>query len=273
MTRNGLVKELLPTRKQSVNGIAVVFALLGLISGNPAYAELFADPNGKVAKSANWVRVNDPYIEFHTGPGAGYPIVFVVERGDSVEILKEKTGWFKVITEAGKSGWVNRYQMEKTLFETGAEFTVTDINKDDFENRTFEGGVGIGDFQGGRLMSLSLGYRFSQTLTSEVSLYQVNGNFSSSQLVSIGFVNQPFNHWKVSPFMFLGTGIIRTSPKTALVQSEDRTDQVVTVGLGLKAHLTKRFIFRIEYKEHIVLTNRSRNEKIDEWKTGFSVFF
>ena len=35
---------------------------------------------------------------------------------------------------------------------------------------------------------------------------------------------------------------------------------------------SKRFIFRVEYKHHTVLTSRDDNEEIDEWIAGFSVF-
>ena len=39
------------------------------------------------------VAVADPYLEMHTGPGRGYPIFHVVDRGDSVQIVKQKTYW------------------------------------------------------------------------------------------------------------------------------------------------------------------------------------
>jgi hypothetical protein len=38
-------------------------------------------------------------------------------------------------------------------------------------------------------------------------------------------------------------------------------------------YLTDRFILRVEYKRHTVLTSRDDNEEIDQWKAGFSVFF
>lgn len=230
-----------------------------------------ASPNIESVK--NWVEVKDPYIELHTGPGVGYPIVFVVEKGGSVEVLKEKTSWFKVVTKNGKSGWVSRDQMENTLHLTGEKFVVTDVGEDEFGGRTFEAGVAIGDFAGARLTSIDLGYRFSTNLSAEVSLSQVNGNFSNSQFLSAGIVNQPFAHWRVSPFVFLGYGVIETTPKTTLVQSKNSTNQLVSVGLGVKIYLTDRFIWRVDYKQHVVLTNRSDNEIVNEWKTGFSVFF
>jgi uncharacterized protein YgiM (DUF1202 family) len=31
--------------------------------------------------------VTEPYLELHTGPGRGYPVQQVVERGESVRVL------------------------------------------------------------------------------------------------------------------------------------------------------------------------------------------
>ncbi|MGI9329960.1 MAG: SH3 domain-containing protein, partial [Gammaproteobacteria bacterium] len=40
------------------------------------------------------VVVTDPYVDVHSGPGGGYPIFHVVERGEEVEVLKRRTDWF-----------------------------------------------------------------------------------------------------------------------------------------------------------------------------------
>ncbi len=61
------------------------------------------------------VQVAEPYLELSTGPGRGYPVFHVVDRGELVEVLKRKTDWFKVRTGKGKEGWVRREDMELTL--------------------------------------------------------------------------------------------------------------------------------------------------------------
>ena len=255
------------------NSVALAATLILALMSPALVVQADTTLENEANETQNWVEVTDPYIEFHTGPGQRYPIVYVVEKGESVEVDKEKTGWFKVTNQEGKSGWVNRSQMEKTLHLDGKKFIVTDIGEDEFSQRVIEAGVAIGGFEGASAMSVYMDYRFSETLSAEISLNQINGSFSNSKLISVGFINQPFSHWKVSPFMFLGSGVIQTTPNTTLVQSEQRTDQIVTVGIGVKAYLTKRFVLRAEYKEHIVLTDRSENEVVGEWKTGFSVFF
>ena len=37
------------------------------------------------------VSVADPYLELRTGPGRGYPVFHVVDRGETVEIMKRRT--------------------------------------------------------------------------------------------------------------------------------------------------------------------------------------
>ena len=53
----------------------------------------------------------------------------------------------------------------------------------------------------------------------------------------------------------------------------DRTDSVAHAGAGVRAYLTRRFVFRAEYKAYVVFTSRNDNEEIREWKAGFSFFF
>jgi hypothetical protein len=77
----------------------------------------------------------------------------------------------------------------------------------------------------------------------------------------------------VSPYFTIGGGIIRVDPHTTIVQAEDREDEIVNAGIGANLYLSDRFIVRMEYKRHTVLTSRDDNEEIDQWKAGFSIFF
>ena len=76
------------------------------------------------------VTVDDPYIEMHTGPGKGYPIFHVVDRGDSIEVIKRRTDWFLIRTVAGKEGWASRAQMELTLQPSGERTEIKDTTID-----------------------------------------------------------------------------------------------------------------------------------------------
>ena len=60
------------------------------------------------AADAEQVVIQDPYLEFHTGPGRGYPIFYVVDRGEEVSLLRRRTDWIKVRSDRGREGWVHR---------------------------------------------------------------------------------------------------------------------------------------------------------------------
>jgi len=225
------------------------------------------------ADDIQYVVVADPYIEMHTGPGAGYPITHVVERDEEIGIIKRRTDWFLVRAPRELEGWVHMDQLEQTLQPSGAAVVIPAATLEEFRRHRWEVGVMAGDFGGATSVSLYGGYTFSRHLSVEVSAGQVLGNVTDGWTVGVDLVHTFVPEWRVSPFFSLGTGIIHIEPKGTSAQSLDRTDQVATVGAGIKAYLTRRFIFRAEYKGYVVFSSRNDNEDVDEWKAGFAVFF
>ena len=219
------------------------------------------------------VKVADPYLEMRSGPGERYPIFYVVDRDDFVEVLKRKTDWFQIRTRKGKLGWVNRTQMEKTLTPAGENTKFADVSLDDFTSRRWELGMVGGIFNSAPVMTLYGGYALMPKLSAEFSISQVVGEFSSSQLMNLNLMAQPFNEWRYSPFFTLGIGQIETKPKVTLIQAQDSSDFVAHVGIGIKAYLTRRFILRAEFKNYVGFSSDDDNEEFREWKAGFAFFF
>jgi len=102
---------------------------------------------------------------------------------------------------------------------------------------------------------------------------QILGDFSDGVMGTANILMYPFPGWRVSPYFTIGTGIININPQTTIVQAQDRTDEIVHAGAGANIYLSKRFLLRVEYKRHTLLTSRDDNEEINQWKAGFSIFF
>ncbi len=219
------------------------------------------------------VTVADPYLEMRTGPEDGYPIFHVVDRGESVEILMQRTDWFKVRTEKGKEGWVDRAQMVLTLKPDGSAVSFAELGIEDFTNAKWETGLLAGDFGGANIVSLYGGYSLNPNVSVELWGSQILGNFSNAWMLSANVVHEAFPEWRVSPFFTLGAGVIHTKPKSTIIQGPDRTDQIGHVGAGLRVYATRRFLLRAEYKSYVVFTSRDENEEVEEWKVGFAFFF
>ncbi len=221
----------------------------------------------------NLVQVYDPYIEMHTGDGRGFPIFHVIDRNEWIEILLQRTDWFKVRTENGVEGWVARGQMLQTLNPDGAKVEIKEASQEDYINRKWENGILGGDFGGAYIITAYTGYHLTENISTEVSLSQVLGNLSSSVMLAFHLVHEPFPEWTVSPFFTLGTGIIDTTPRSSLALARDSRDNLTHWGLGARMHLTKRFLVRLNYNNYVVYTSRNNNEEFTEWKAGFAFFF
>lgn len=219
------------------------------------------------------VRITEPYIELHTGPGRGYPIFHVVDRDELVEVIKRRTDWFMLRTAKGKEGWARRSAMEQTLTPAGENTGFAEANFGDFSRRRWEAGVMTGDFEGASIITSYAGYMVNNNLSVELQLSQAFGNFSDALIGSINLLAQPFPEWRLSPYFLLGTGAIYTDPKVTLVNETDRTEQITNVGVGMRWYLTRRFIVRAEYQNHVILQKTNDNQEIDEWKAGVAFFF
>lgn len=219
------------------------------------------------------VVVTDAYAEMHTGPGHSHPIFHVVEKGETLHITKRYTDWYKARTLKGKVGWVHRDELRDTLGLQGEEIVFNEADREAYRDRTWELGVGGGSFSGSRSLSTYLGLHMTRNLSTELRYTQAFGSFSNSKLLALNILHEPFPDWKVSPFFTLGSGVIRINPSSDIVQTEERDNSVLTVGGGFLFYVSRSFLFRVEYNDHTLLTERESNEEVDEWKAGFSVFF
>lgn len=235
-------------------------------------------------------KVTQAYIELHTGPGRGFPVFHVVERGDKVQMLIQRTDWIKVRTMpfgpmdfnrkgepiAGsntKEGWVHVSEMTLTVDNDGKSAVPPGPNFEDLSEPYLELGMMVGVFENSDAVSGYLNYQFTRNLGIEIEASEDYGNFSSGSNLAVTLSHQPFPHWRYSPFFALGGGERETSPRSTIVGTEDRTDGFLTVGGGLRVYLGSRFLLRLQYKRYTILTNRDDDEEVDEWKLGLSAYF
>jgi hypothetical protein len=225
------------------------------------------------------VQVADPFLELHTGPGRGYPVTQVVERGATVEILARRTDWFHVRAESGVKGWVSRSDMARTLEGTGELLPLPNPSLTDFTNHDWEFGAEVGDFGGANAISAYAGYSLNESLAAELHLSHILGTQSNQYIADIGLVHSIIMPdvrilRRFTPFVGLGTGVLLVEPKARFAQQlESRTDQIAYVGAGFKFYLARQFFARAEYRWHVVFTNRDDNQEVEEWKAGFAFFF
>src|SRR6202521_619479 len=88
--------------------------------------------------------VAEPYLEMHSGPGRGFPVVYVVGRDEIVTVLYSRTDWFKVRAPRGQEGWARRSELALTKLESGEPAPIPPYP--DFATHRWEIGAGYGVF-------------------------------------------------------------------------------------------------------------------------------
>lgn len=241
----------------------------GLAAALLAFVALAAAP----ARAAERVQVADPYLELRTGPGRGYPIFHVAAREEWVEILLRHTDWFKVRTANGREGWVHRTQLETTLTEAGSRKTFRDVLLDDYLQRRLELGAAYGRFKAEPMLKIWTAYRFSDALTVEGTIGQVQGVFSGTDFWHLSLNAEPWSDRRLSPFFGIGVGRFKNIPNASLVGALPTNANLSHASLGLRYHLTERFVARADYSFYTAFVADTRSIEYRAVTAGLSFFF
>jgi hypothetical protein len=253
---------------------ALTHTLASLCLSAGAVAGLLASmPVRATEPSEERVQITDPYIELRTGPGRGYPIYFVAAREQWISIELRHTDWFKVRTEGGKVGWVSREQLETTLTEAGGKKPFRDVVLDDYLHRRLELGAAWGRFKTEPMLKLWTGYKLGETLSVEGTVGQVQGVFSGTNFWHINVQTEPWSDQRFSPFFGIGVGRFRNIPNTSLVGAQPSNSNLANATLGLKYHLTDRFVVRMDYSYYTAYLSDTRTGEYRALSAGISFFF
>jgi len=219
------------------------------------------------------VQITDPYIELRSGPGRGYPIFFVAPRNDWIEIELRHTDWFKIRTEDNKVGWVSRQQLESTLTAAGAAKSFRDVLLDDYLSRKVQLGVGWGHFKSEPMLKLWTSYRFSDTLSIEGTIGQVQGVFSGTDLWHVDVLIEPWSDHRFSPFFGVGVGKFKNFPNLSLIGAQDTNAKLAVARMGVRYYLSERFVMSGDYALYTAFLNDLRTTQYQAWTLGLSFFF
>ena len=217
--------------------------------------------------------MTEPYISIYTGPGVGYPIFLDLERGSWLVVQDKQVDWYEVVTDKGDRGWVKYSELAKTVTADGQLVNLANATQEDFENRSWELGALWGEVDSASLFTLYSGFAFNSNLSTELSISQMIGSLSTSELYTASLIAHPFPEWRVSPYFTIGTGLIKTRTNTTLVQERDKEDRTGSVGFGVRAYLTRSFFLRAEYSELIIYTSTNDYEELELWSIGVGSFF
>jgi len=257
----------MPIRPGMRIAAAALFTACSLLRPLPAAA---ADG---AADNSEKLQVADAFIELHTGPGRGYPVFFVAARHEWITIELRHTDWYRVRAAGGQVGWVQRAQLETTLTEAGGLKTFRDVLVDDYLNRKVELGAGWGRFKSEPMLKIFTAWRWADTLGVEATIGQVQGVFSGTDFWHVNLNIEPWSDQRLSPYLGVGLGKFRNIPNSSLVDATTTNAKLAVAGVGLRYHLSDRFVARIDYGLYTAFVADTRSTEYRAVTLGLSFFF
>jgi len=223
------------------------------------------------------LEVIDPYIEVHTGPGRGYPIFYVIEQGESVDVLKRRAGWYEVRSHNGKTGWAASAQISRTLQATGEPADLPSVSFGDYLKNRWRigftsGEMFSGELDGADLFSATASYRFYSWLGTEIEIGKIFNSGVEGDFYNANILVEPFSRWRLSPELLLGRGVMSLDSQPELTPLDMDDSDFTNYGLGLNYYLGRNFVIRGEYRRYSASTDDDK-VKLESWKIGFNTFF
>jgi hypothetical protein len=251
----------------------LIFALLFFTSHVFFTSQVFAKSEREPVK----LEVIDAYVEVHSGPGRGYPVFYVIEQGESVEVITRRPGWYEVRAQNGKTGWTTAAQISRTLQTTGEPADLPNVSYGNYLKNRWRMGFNTGKFSSGELegsdtFSLTAGYRPLSWAGIELEGGQFFSSDVKGNFYGLNILIEPFSQWKLSPLLIVGRGTLNTEVQPGLVPLNIDASDFNHAGLGLNYYLGRNFVFTGEYRSYSVSTKKS-NERLEAWTIGFNTFF
>jgi hypothetical protein len=215
--------------------------------------------------------VTQPFLEMHSGPGRGYPVVYVIGRDETVTVLYSRTDWYKVRAPRGQEGWARREDLARTALPSGEPAPIPPYP--DFVSHRFEVGAGYGVYDRENLVSAYADFGLTDSIDLEAVVQQAFGTIDNRVVGSIGLRHTFLPEWKwFSPTAGLGTAYQHIADKAPPAPRESG-NQMAYVSLGARGFITQRFMWRADWRHYVVFNNLNVYEDLEEWKFGLAVFF
>lgn len=233
----------------------------------------------------------EPYLNIHTGPGKNYPVFYIAQHGEIIEVQKRRNEWFKVHLSVNgnriKSGWVHRNAIGLTTLNILVDDSVSNISnskkkivlaKDEpllstLFNPNHYFGFNYGQMSAADLVGVYIGKHITDNFSFEIQAGEFLGATAQGHTWAGVIAFAPFPAWRLSPFTEIGAGAIQSTARGTNSQQNAGSDKFLQSGLGLQLRLSDRYRLRFEYRHLNVLTSNNDNGELETWHIGFSGYF
>jgi hemolysin activation/secretion protein len=134
-------------------------------------------------------------------------------------------------------------------------------------------GAGYGVFNHENLVTAWGDFALTNSLDAELAVQQAFGTIDNRYMATFGLRHTFLPDFKwISPTAGIGFGYqyVQDREPPAPLQ---KSNQLAYISLGARGFITRRFMWRFDWRTYVVFNDLNKTEELEEWKFGLAVFF
>ncbi|MFT4766114.1 MAG: hypothetical protein ACI9OH_003237 [Oleispira sp.] len=253
-----------------------LFALCVVLS-NSAVADAATTDTVAAAEASVELIVIDTYLEMHSGPGRGYPIIHTMEQDEPITVLRRRGSWYQVANRHLRKGWIQQEKLARTIAPSGLPAALPDTQHGDYLAQQGRIGFALGQQGSAETASLVAGFRLFSFVGAEFELGQIFGTDTDGNSYGGNLLFEPIQSWSFTPFISTGYGqqVREKKEKQGVGKSNELNYEYNFVGGGINYYIGYNFVVRGEYRQVSITGDTVDNNTVrsSAWRIGFSSFF
>lgn len=221
--------------------------------------------------------VIDSYLEMHSGPGRGYPIIHTMEQDEPITVLRRRGSWYQVANRHDKRGWIQQEKLARTIAPSGLPAALPDTQHGDYLAQQGRIGFALGQQGGAETASLIAGFRLLSFIGTELEYGQIFTSQEDGYNYGANLIFEPIKSWSFTPFISTGYGkqVLKKKKKLSVGKSNEFNYDYAFIGGGINYYIGYNFVVRGEYRQVSLTGDTIDNKTVrnSTWRIGFSSFF
>ena len=134
-------------------------------------------------------------------------------------------------------------------------------------------GAGYGVYNRENLVTTYADFGLTTSLDVEFAVQQAFGTLDNRYVASLGIRHTFIPEWKwFSPTAGIGAAYQYIQDKVPPAPLQ-KNNEMAYVSLGARGFITRRFLWRVDWRHYVVFNDLNVYEDLEEWKFGLAVFF
>lgn len=220
------------------------------------------------------LKVIDSYIELHSGPGRGYPIIHTIEQDEEITVHRRRGNWYFVSDRTLHDGWIPQEKLARTIAPSGLPAALPEIHHGDFLAQKWRIGFSAGQQDDDETAHVVAGFRLFSFASIEAEVGQIFGDDVDGQSYGANILIEPIKSLSFTPFISHGYGkqVFQQKEKLNVGRDNNFDSDYRFTGAGVNFYIGLNFVVRGEYRK-VHINGKNGSASNSAWRLGFSSFF